>query len=153
MASFNDALDRLVTLALADATLQAFSQAKWGKALTIERIFKSRVMFSNNVSTLPFIMLTRPSIEEEYRLSGGRENTHMVRLYGLFLQPDRLKAQEEVIEFEEKLDDFLVSNYRIKGAGGNPLVQNVYPLRAANDEGLYHPVYAIVKDVEIVHRR
>jgi hypothetical protein len=151
MASFNDALDRLVYLAQNDATLQTFSQSSWGRALAVKRIFRRRVEV--NQAEMPLLMITRPSLESEYRLSGGRENTHMVRLYGLFPQPDHLKAQQDVVEFEEQLDDFLTKNYRIKDPGGNPLVQNVYPLRAANDEGLYHPVYAIVKDVEIEHRR
>ena len=151
MASFNTALDRLVVLMQTDAGLSTFCESKWGKIHTVRREFRTRVQV--NASELPLIMITRPSVKKEFRISGGRDNTHTVGLYILFQQDDRVKAQSEVVEVEEWIDDCLAANYRIKDAAGVPLVKNVRPGDSSNNEGIWHPIYAIVMDVAIEQYR
>ena len=149
--SFNTALDRLVGLITADTSLQSFALAKWQKRFTVRREFRNRVQV--NTSELPLIMLTRPSVTKEFRISGGRDNVNTVRLYILFQQDERAKAQSEIVEVEELIDDCLAANYRIKDANGDPLVKNVKPGDSVNDEGMFHPVYGIVMDVDIEQYR
>lgn len=148
MSSFNTALDRMVDLITADAALQAYAQAKWQKRFTVRREFRDRVQI--NAGELPLIMITRPSVEKESLISGGRHKTNTVMLYVLFQQVDRVKAQSEVVDVENLLDTCLgVTNSRIKDANGIPLVKAVRPGSAANDQGMFHPVYGIVMENEI----
>ena len=151
MASFNDAITVLMTKLQEDGTLQAFCQDKWKRKITVTKEFRQRVEIP--LADLPVIVITRPSVRKEYRLSGGRENTNTVRLYCGFRQNDRKKSLEELIAFEELLDDILTANYRLRDTGNNPTVQNVHPTDSANDEGMNHPNYFMALEVEIEHRR
>lgn len=149
--SFNTALDRLAELLAADTTIQAFALASWQKKITVKRKFRNRTQI--HASELPLIMITRPEVEKESRISGGRDNVNTVRLYILFNQDDPEKAQSEVVRIEELVDDFLDQNYRIKDAAGMPLVKNIKPGGSANDEGMFHPGYGIVMDTDIQQYR
>lgn len=149
--SFNDPLDILVSSLQTDEALDSFCTDTWGKSVTVKRLFKWRTEISP--TERPFIAVTRPDVDNKYEMSGGRLNTNTVRLYLAFQQDDREQAQRNVIEFEELVDDALTKNYRLKDAAGNPTIKSLYPTRSANDEGMYHPYYHIVKDVEIEHKR
>jgi hypothetical protein len=151
MPSFNDALDRLKKVLSEDAAIAAWFHGRGDRKLTVKRLFKHRQQV--NASELPLIMITRPDLDKKFRISGGRENTNTVRLYVLFQQNDREQAQQDVVRIEELIDDCLTANYRLKDAGGNPLADSIHPTGSANDEGMFHPVYAIVMDLAIVHRR
>jgi hypothetical protein len=146
--SFNTALDRLVVLIETDAPLQNFAMAKWQKRFTVKRKFLKRGPIHN--TELPLIMITRPDVEKEFLIGGGRQKKNTVRLYVQFLQDDPEKAQSEVVSVEELLDTCLgETNYRIKDANGIPLVKRVSPGDSANDEGLFHPAYLMVMEIEI----
>ncbi len=151
MVSFNDPLDILVSTLQNDAALKDFCRTAWSRALTVKRLFKWRTEISP--TERPFIAVTRPSVENKYEMSGGRQNGNTVRLYLAFQQDDREKAQRDVITFEELVDDALTNNVRLKNSAGNPTVKSMYPTQSANDEGMFHPYYHIVKDVEIEHVR
>ncbi len=151
MNSFNDALDKLKTVLENDAALTAFCRAKWNRKQTVKRVFKKRTEL--NPAEFPIIMITWPSVKKAYRISGGRENTNTVRLYTGFTQIDAEKAQLELVELEEKIDDCLTANYRLNDAGGNPLVRSIHPTDSASDEGVNHPNYFQVMEMEIGHRR
>ena len=153
MTSFNDVLDRLVRILEEDEGVQNFAMDRWLSRITIKRVFKRRTEV--NASELPLIMMTRPRLAQTPMLGGpeSRKNDNTVTLYILFVQPDAEKAQQDIIAIEELVDDCLNRNYRIKDANGNPLVKSVFPIESANDEGLYHPNYSIVKDLKIEHRR
>lgn len=151
MATMNDALDRLVVLLQTNAGLTSYATTKWGKAFTIKRRFRQRPQI--NSSELPLIMITRPGVTHGDRLNGGSDNTNRVHLYIGFHQNDTDKAQSEIVEVEEMIDDILDANYRLKDIGGNPLVKNVRPGDSVNDEGMMHPDYFMVKEVEIEHYR
>lgn len=145
MSTFIDVINELVTTLQNDTALSSFSQTKWGKSLTVKKIFKERTEI--NTRDLPIILITRPSLEKSF-LTGARDGAHTVRLYCGFHQNDRRRALEEFIEFEEKIDDALLNSQALES-----ITLTINPLASANDEGKYHPVYFMVMDVEIRHRR
>lgn len=145
MSSFTNIITNIVTTLQNDAALAAFCSTKWGKTLTIKKIFKKRVEI--NISELPIILVTRPSLDKEF-LVGVKDADNVVRLYCGFHQTDREKALDETIEFEEKIDDALMVDHTRGG-----LAINTNPKVSANDEGEFHPVYFIAMDVAIKHRR
>ena len=146
MPSFNDAIAQLVSILQNDAGLSTFCTDKWGKAHTVGKRFRRRSEI--NATEYPLIFITRPDVKKAYRLSGGQENENTVRLYCGFQQDDREKVLDEVVEFEEKINDVLCANQRL-----NETAKEVHPEDSVNDEALYHPSYFIVMDVRIVHRR
>jgi len=145
MPTFNDAIANLVTTIEGDSALSAFCLSKWGKALTVLRVYKNRTEIQ--LSELPIALITRPEVNKKF-LIGAREGEHRVRIYFGFQQDDRLKAQEELIEAEELIDDALLVDHT---RGGKAI--DTTPEASANDEGSFHPVYFMVMDVLIKHRR
>lgn len=145
MSSFVTVYNNIITTLQNDSALAAFCDAKWGKMLTVLKVFKKRVEV--NLADLPVILVTRPNIDKEF-LINARDADNIVRLYAGFHQTDREKAMEEMIEFEEKIDDALMVDHT---RGGNAKSTN--PKTSANDEGEFHPVYFMVMDVAIKHRR
>lgn len=145
MSSFTAVINNIVTTLQNDSALTAFCTAKWGKALKVMKVYKRRVEIS--AEDLPVILITRPQVEKEF-LVGARDADNMVRLYAGFQQDDREKALDEIIEFEETLDDALLVDHT---RGGNAI--NTDPKASVNDEGEYHPVYFLAMDVAIKHRR
>jgi hypothetical protein len=73
MASFNTALDNLVTVLRDYPALVAFSQAKWGKDLTVKRLYKKRTEIG--ASELPIILVVRPTVDKRFQLM-ARDGTH-----------------------------------------------------------------------------
>ena len=145
MPTFNDVLDNLVTTLEGDSALSAFVTAKWGKSLTVLRVYKNRQEIQ--ISELPVALVTRPEVRKNF-LIGARDGEHRVRIYLGFRQEDRLEAQAELIEAEELIDDALL----VDQTGGGKAI-DTKPAESINDEGSYHPVYFMVMDVLIKHRR
>lgn len=145
MSSFTNVIANIVTTLENDSALATFCNTKWGKALTVKKIFQRRTEVGLN--DLPLILVTRPSVDKEF-LVGARDADNIVRLYAGFHQTDKEKAADEIIEFEEKIDDALMVDH-IRGG----YAKDTNPRASANDEGEYHPVYFIVMDVAIKHRR
>ncbi len=145
MSSFVIVYNNIITTLQNDSALSTFCNTKWGKALTVLKVFKQRVEI--NLADLPIIIVTRPSVDKEF-LVNARDADHIVRLCAGFHQTDREKAMEEMIEFEEKIDDALMADHT---RGGN--AKDTNPKASVNDEGEFHPVYFMVMDVGIKHRR
>jgi len=146
MSSFTTVIDNIVTTLQNDAPLDAFCKSKWGKPISVKKIFKKRAELS--IQNLPKILITRPLTEKSFLINTSRESKNTVRLYCIFYQTDKRKALNELIEFEEKIDDaILMQSSETLGA------ISINPKGSENDEGEWHPVYAIVMDVEIQHRR
>lgn len=149
MSSFIDVINKLKAgnNSLPENTaLQNFCVSKWKNELTVIDVFKSRAEI--NMKELPIIMITRPSVKKSFQTNITRDTNNIVRLYCLFYQTDKTKALAELIEFEELIDDALTTpEPETLGA------LNINPLESVNDEGIYHPNYAILMDVEIKHRR
>lgn len=145
MSSFVLPYNNIVTTLQNNSALSTFCNDKWGKALTVKKVYKKRIEI--NLDELPIILVTRPSVEKEF-LIGARDADHIVRLYCGFNQADREKAQEEIVEFEEKIDDALMVDHTRDGTA-----TNTNPKSSVNDEGENHPSYFILMDVAIKHRR
>lgn len=145
MSSGITIMNNIVTTLQSDSAVAAFCTAKWGKALKVLKVYKRRIEIS--AEDLPIILITRPQVEKEF-LVGARDVDNIIRLYAGFQQDDREKALDEIIEFEETIDDALLVDHT---RGGNAI--NTAPKASVNDEGEYHPVYFIAMDVAIKQRR
>ena len=145
MASFTTVIANIVTTLQTDANLASFCSSKWGKALTVKKVFRKRAEI--NLSELPIILITRPYLDKEF-LVGVKNADNIVRLYCGFHQTDREKALDETIEFEEKIDDALMVDHTRNGTA-----IDTNPQPSVNDEGENHPAYFMVMDVKIKHRR
>lgn len=143
--SFNDTLDSLKETFCVSASLDAFSQTKWARSVTVKRVFRNRTEIA--VSELPIILITAPQKIPGRFMNDLMDSQHGVLLYCGFHQPDREKAQEELIEFEELVEDAILT-YR-KTHRFPTGVDDIRPGEAANDEGRKPPVYFFVKHVEI----
>lgn len=144
--SFITAIDNLASTLQNDAALTSFCKTKWGRSLTVKKIFKKRAELS--IQNLPKILITRPTVEKSYLINTARESKNTVRLYCIFYQSDPRRALNELIEFEEKIDDAITTP-----EPGTLGAISINSKASVNDEGEWHPVYAIVMDVEIKHRR
>jgi hypothetical protein len=143
--SFVDTLNNLKTTLESNANLQAFCQEKWGKALTVKKVFKQRSEVL--IGELPIVLITRPERRSEEGLVRRKDNTHTVRLYAGFHQPDREKALDETIGLEEAIDNAVMADNLLGGtAAGTSFTSS------QNDEGLFHPVYFQVIDFDILKR-
>lgn len=149
MASFNTILDEIATQIAADTDLSDYCAATWGKALNIKRFFKQRTEIQ--LADLPIMMITRPEVEPEDIAVEVRRYKHRLRLYCGFNEQDRLFAQEELIAFEEVIEDAFMTMERGDTLGSRTVL--VEPGIAVNDEGYFHPVYFFVKDVVITATR
>jgi len=142
-----DVINQLVSILQADEDLTAFCRQKWGKPLSVKKIFKRRTEI--NLHDLPIILITRPSIQKTYPIiSAPKASEHTVRLYYGFHQNDKRIALEESIGYEEEIDDCLSAHYSL----GLPDTV-LKTVSSINDEGEFHPVYFGVMDVEVTHRR
>ncbi len=145
MSSFADVINSLKEKLETNPTLSQFCADNWGRGITVKTVFKQRTEI--NTSDLPLILITRPSVQKAFRI-GVRDATHTIRLYCGFFEKDRRKALTNFVGFEEAIDDALLQiNPDEIGA------IEIRPTISINDEGIYHPVYFIVMEVEILHRR
>ncbi|MDH4100603.1 MAG: hypothetical protein OEV28_08505 [Nitrospirota bacterium] len=145
MNSLTTDLDKLVALIANNSALQAFCKAKWRNPLTVKKTYKRREEL--HLSQLPIIMITRPSVKKSF-LTGARDGTHTLMLYCGFPQENPNKIQNEFVEFEEKIDDALLSVHP-ESIG----FKSIAPVSSVNDEGKYKPACFIVMEVEVQHRR
>ena len=149
MASFVTIIDALCGVLAGDTNLSAFCIARWKKDITVKKVFKKRVEL--NATELPVILVTRPSVEKTYQLR-SRDGENTVRLYCGFEQADKETALDNIITFEETIDDALFAGQKTIVAGGGVAI-NATPIASINDEGEFHPIYFMAMDLKIKHRR
>lgn len=145
MSSFNDAIAQLVIMLETNPGLVDFAQQSWNKTMTVKPVFKNREEVS--LSDLPIVMITRPRLDpsfEENTVYGG----HAVSLYYGFQQNNKELSQAQIITFEERITDALLSDPYLKDTA-----LDVVPGLSVNDEGKFHPVYFGVMAVSISHKR
>jgi len=143
--SFTAVTDDIKITLESDAALNAFCTSRWGRSLTVKKAFRQRTEI--NMSEFPIALITRPEVEKRF-LIGARDATHTVRIYVGFKQTDPEAAQDDLVVLEELIDDALLADHT---RGGTAMSTD--PQASANDEGLNHPIYFMVMDVEIEHRR
>ena len=145
--SFNDVLEFFKSLIEnGEAAAYAKEICEGRKNLTVKRVYKPRTEV--NLKELPFVMMTSPSLESARLETGEKAYIRKVRLYGVLQIDNRDLAQHILTSFEEALETDLVAfeNDRTLLPEG---VVDLETDAAANDEGYYHPVYALVKDIKI----
>lgn len=138
MPSFKGTLDDLVLALQSNSALNTFCREKWGRVPIVKKIFKFRTEIQ--IHDLPLIFVTRPM-----KKSGSTEAVHTARLYCGFHQPNREAAQDEMIEFEELVEDAVALDKE-----RNKTALYTEPKDTVTDEGYFHPVYFCVKEIEIM---
>lgn len=145
MNSLTTDLEKIVTLLSNDSALESFCRSKWKKPLTVEKSFKARTEV--HISKLPIIIITRPTVKKSF-LTGARDGAHISRFLCGFPQAHPAKILDEFIQFEEIIDDTLLSVHP-ETLG----FKEINPLSSVNDEGIYKPSCFMVMEVELQHRR
>jgi hypothetical protein len=137
MPSFKGTLDDLIAAIRTYGPLKTFCREKWNKTLVVKKMFKFRTEIK--LEDLPLIFVTRPN-----KKSGSSEATHTARLYCGFHQPDREVSQDEMIEFEELIEEAVIIDKE-----RNKLALYTEPKQTITDEGYFHPVYFCIKEINI----
>ncbi|WP_020675562.1 hypothetical protein [Geopsychrobacter electrodiphilus] len=133
-----------------DSALDAFCQARFGKSITVKTSYRNREEIS--MGECPVVLMTRPRVTRENGLNRRARGNHTVRLYFGFYQADtagdpRDTANQTAIEFEEAIEDAVSADTT---RGGN--ASSTVPKDSVNDEGILHPVYFGVMEIEITKR-
>lgn len=137
--SFSDDLTYLAALLAADSGIAALFP---GKTVKVVRRYKSRTEI--HVSDLPVIMITRPRVNTESGSNISGFADHTVALYCGFNCEDREQAQDLLIRMEEAVEVCIMKDPTLGGR-----VMYTAPGSSANDEGKWHPVYFLVKEITI----
>jgi hypothetical protein len=147
MSSFITTIDGIVATLQGNTALNDYTKAEFNnKTITVKKIFKKRT--DVNIADLPIILITRPSLEKSHLINSPRNGKNTVRLYVGFHQTDKRKALDNFIQLEEKIDDALLAV-----APETLGAISINPNESANDEGMFHPIYFMAMNVEILHRR
>ncbi|MDH3975611.1 MAG: hypothetical protein OEV42_15140 [Deltaproteobacteria bacterium] len=88
-------------------------------------------------------MITRPEMTPTWEIASSVYRKHTVRLYLGFQENLRNMAQEALIRLEEVVEQAL-----LKDGLFSPELY-LEPGKSKNDEGSRHPVYFLIKDVDI----
>lgn len=143
--SFVTVLDKIVDALKTDVNLTAFCKTL-GKEQTVRKGLKKREEIL--LTELPIIMLTVPQQTSEQAASGVLGKTYTLRLYCGFDESDRVKAVENLIKFEEFVEQALLNSATLNSA-----VALLVPGNSANDEGFFHPAYFLAKDFTVTVER
>lgn len=142
MTSFKDVINYLIDHRLkTDVALADFCTTTFGNPLAVVKKYKKRMEIT--MDRMPIIMVTRPTVSSKQENNApAYDRRHSVLLYCLFVQPDHDLGFDQLIEFEELIDQAVLSEDRTL----NNLVDHIDPGESSNDEGMFHPVYAMVKE-------
>jgi hypothetical protein len=144
--SFIDDLNAFVVRLENHAGLRDFIRSAFpGKNLTVMKTVRDRVEIQ--ISDCPLVMMTRPTIQR-VRQGNAVNLENAVFLYGGIHEPDRTKALDELIQMEELMEDAMLTKTDLPGDRGIVVV----PGDSVMDEGLYHPIYFVVKHFTVKER-
>jgi len=144
--SFTEVTDAIASALKDDAGLTELCTARWRRAQTVRKSLKLREEVS--LTELPIIMITVPAMEVTRYPGGDFDRQYTIRLYCGFQQKAREKAVDELIEYEEKIEQALLNSAALKA-----LVTDLITASSANDEGFNHPAYFLVKEFQVVVER
>jgi hypothetical protein len=136
-------INALKTRLEAHEGLRNFYLSKFSKEVTVRKVFKRKTEI--RLDDFPIIMITRP--RKNYLFAGEvwkKEN--VVLLYAGYRQEDMETALDNFIELEDLLEEAV----NTRATGDVPMV--VVPGDSENDEGMFHPVYFMVKQITIKDR-
>jgi hypothetical protein len=145
MTTFNTSLDALVDLLADSDTLRDYAVAHWQNAFTVRREDRNHIPI--DPADLPLILVMRPQVTKTL-VVGGRDTNHTLKLYVLFKQLDSVTAQTESVEIEEMIDDLLLATE--PDTLGMKMLD---PTGSRTDDAASPPIYSIIMDVEVWHRR
>lgn len=145
-SSFTAITDLIKSALENSAALSSFCIVNFDRAQAVRKAFQKREEIP--LTDLPLIIITSPSLRNEYGAGRLLYRTHGVRLYAGFQQEDRAQAQDNIIKFEENIEQALLND-----AGLNAQNIEIYVGDSANDEGFFHPVYFLAKDFKVLVAR
>ena len=125
--------------------LQDYFAEKFKKTAGVRKEFRNRAEI--NLSDLPLILITRPSLRREQAGNVIRKE-HSVSLYVGFQHQDRADALEIILELEERIE-IAVTTYTSQ-TGDTPMPVSVE--ESVNDEGMYHPSYFFMMGLKVKDR-
>lgn len=143
--SFNNNLNEIVEALSGDTDLNNYCVQMWGKGLTVTREFRNKT--DVHLSNLPICMITRPEMIPIWEMASSLYRKHTVRVYIGFQENLRNQAQETLIGLEE-----LVEQALLKEGIFSPEIY-IEPGKSINDEGSRHPVYFLIKDIDVFTER
>jgi hypothetical protein len=143
-SSFKYVVDHIKNLLETDTALASYCSTTFGKSLTVRKNVRKRMEL--NLSDFPLIMMSRPRIRSKQENNiPAYERQHSVFLYCGFHQPNLELGFDQLIEFEEMIDQAVLTPDRTFGN----LIDHIDPGESANDEGIFHPICFIVKEYVI----
>ena len=143
--SFIDSINAIETRLKNFQPLKDFLQATFNKTLLVKKTVRDRTTVGQD--EFPLVMITRPRIER-VRAGNSVNLDNSVFLYAGISQPDRNIALEQMIRYEELIEDAVLTRTDIPGDLGMVIV----PGDSLNDEGLFHPHYFMVKHFTVKDR-
>lgn len=144
--SFADVVDLIVAALKANAELSAFCTANFRKALTVRKGIKRREEVRED--ELPIVMVTVAGQQTSYGAGRLLFREYAVRFFCGFKQDDRAKAPDQVLKFEELIEQSVLTDTALNGdASSSTPGDSVY------DEGFFHPVYFQVKEFKVLVER
>ncbi len=151
MASFQDAVDELVTILSGDTVLNALCNAKWGKGITVQQSYKTAA--EADTADLPVIMISQPKIRktpggDRTLMSEMRDSVHVLRLLCGFQDTNWETGAENLVLLEETVDSAILAHYNL-----NNTVQYAKPKVSKKDTESSHPLYFVRMDIELYHRK
>lgn len=125
--------------------LRNFCIANFGKAAVVRQVFRHKAEIG--LEEYPLILITRPRKNTTFAGSVPHQS-HTVHLYCGFRYDgeDREKPMEWTIDLEELVEAAALT----RAAGDVPMA--IESGDSDNDEGMFHPIYFMVKRMEIKDR-
>lgn len=147
-ASFNDDIEVIKQALEGDDELEAFCLASFKRKLTVRRSFEKRTEIDSD--EFPIMLIVRPSMDRSRATGGLVHRNHKLLLFFGFREEDKSEAQSHLVIMEELVEQALDKLEDDPDLSGEMLIE---PGDSANDQGHYHPVYFIAKEVSVLTER
>ena len=144
--SFADVFDLIVAALRNNADLAAFCSADFKKTLTVRKGVKRREEIRED--ELPIVMVSVAGQQSSYGAGRLLYREYAVRFFCGLKQDDRPKAPDQVLRFEELIEQAVLTDTALNGDASSST-----PGDSAYDEGFYHPVYFMVKEFRVLVER
>lgn len=144
--SFTDVVDLIVSALKNNADLASFCTTNFKEALIVRKGIKRREEIG--VHELPIVMVTVSGQQTSYGAGRLLYREYTVRFFCGFRQEDRTKAPDQVLKFEELIEQAVLTDAALNGDASSST-----PGDSAYDEGFFHPVYFQVKEFKVMVER
>lgn len=144
--SFADIVDLIISALKNNADLGAFCTANFKKTLAVRKGIKRREEIRED--ELPIVMVTVAGQNSTYAAGRLLYREYTVRFFCGFRQEDRTKATDQILKFEELIEQAVLTDEALNGDASSST-----PGDSAYDEGFYHPVYFHVKEFKVLVER